>query len=185
MTRTLKLVLIAAISLCISTQVLAEDEATQVTIAELDSDPTSWNGDLVSITGEIVGDYGNRGDIVWIQVNDDPYSETPIPAGGRLQGGNSGIGVRLPYSLFDHAWGEPGGYRFRGPIVKVTGTFRYNSPDHLGETFIDAIEIELISPSEWNRIHLDSPIPGLIGGLLILVGAGLLVRSRWIRVNSN
>lgn len=162
-----------------------EPEGVEVSVSDLDADPTAYDGLEVIITGEIIGDYGDRGHVVWFQVNDDPYAEKPIPAGGALRGTNVGVGVRLPGQLFDPSWGEPGGYRYRGPIVRIVGTFRHNAPDQFGETFIDGTSVELISPAVQNPIFLESRIPGLVGALLILIGGGLFARSRWLRANTN
>lgn len=115
-----------------------------VEVSDLDDRPGDFAGETVEIEGEIVGDYGIRDDVVWFQVNDDPYVTAPLGETGELHGSNVGIGVLLPRSLFDESWGSPGSHKTRGPIVRITGIFRYNDPATGGETFVDARAVDLI-----------------------------------------
>lgn len=155
--------------------------STEVGLAQLEAEPSRYDGTVVSITGEIVGDYGIRADVVWFQLNDDPYAITPLEE-GELRGQNSGIGVRIARGSFDESWGEPGGYRVRGPLVKITGTFRHNEPVSGGETFIEASAVELIEPSRPIEAVSRSSTPAFIGGALLLAAAVLLVVARTRRV---
>lgn len=153
--------------------------ATEVSAGELDAAPDGWNGLEVTVVGEVVGDYSVRRESVWVQLNDDPYVSEPLSESGRLQGTNVSVGVRLPSDLFSEAWGPPGSYRVRGPVLAVTGVFRYADPSTGGETFVDAAVIELIEPA----LALEAP-PSEMGLLLAAVvmmalGGGLWGRSRW------
>lgn len=134
-------------TLALIAPLLMQTGAEPVSVKDLDEDATTWNGRVVTVRGEVVGDYGVRGDVTWIQVNDDAYVERPLAEHGELRGTNTGIGVRLPADTPVESWGPPGGDEFRGPIIKVTGRFLYNDPAVAGDTFVDASEIELIEAS--------------------------------------
>jgi hypothetical protein len=161
----------------------APASASQVSVTDLDGDPLSWNERQVTIRGEIVGDYSPRNDEVWVQVNDDAYVDAPSVETGELAGGNVGIGVRIPGGIFDESWGAPGGYKVRGPIVEVTGIFRYADPATGGATFVDASSVTLIDPAR----EMETPPPQM--GLLVAaiammaVGFGMWARSRWRLLN--
>lgn len=153
----------------------------RVTVEQLQHDPTAYAGRTVTVEGELVGDYGFRTEAVWVQLNDDPYVDRPLAETGGLAGSNQGIGVRIPRSLFSDAWGAPGGYGIRGPVLLVTGPFRYNDPAEGGETFIDAVEVRLLEPSRPMRLPPVSPWPTVAGILLTLAGAGTFGWARWRR----
>lgn len=152
---------------------LAATSHVAVSVAELDTDPETWNGRSVVVTGEIVGDYSIRSDVVWVQLNDDDYVETPLAERQAPSGTNSGMGVRLPLDVFDDSWGPAGGYGVRGPIVEVEAVFRHNSPDDQGETFLDASSVELVEPSRPIEQRPGSVLRASIGVLLTLSGAAL------------
>ena len=138
-----------------------------VPVSELDSDPATWNGSEVTVTGEIVGDYSLRDDIVWFQLNDDPYATMPLGESGLLEGGNVGIGVRIARADWSSDWGEPGRYGQRGPIVEVTGTFLHNSAADQGETFARPIE------------NAQAPVGrAIVGGILAVAGLALYWQGR-------
>jgi hypothetical protein len=146
---------------------------TAVPVSELDADPANWNGRDVTVTGEIIGDYSLRDDVVWFQLNDDAYASSPLGESQKLEGGNIGIGVRILRSDWSSAWGAPGRYGQRGPIVELTGRFRHNSPDDQGETFIEGSEIRLVEAA---RPIENPPIPvgrAIVGGLLAFAGLTL------------
>lgn len=130
-----------------------------------------YDQQVVTVRGELVGDYGERGDITWVQLNDDAYVEAPLGRSGRLGGTNTGIGVRISGSVPD-AFGEPGRHGVRGPVVEVVGVFRNLDPALGGLTFIEAVEVDLIAPAE----PVAGPgvdLPALIAGAVLTV-AGLL-----------
>lgn len=159
-------------------------DATVLTTTELDAEPARWNGRSVIITGEVVGDYARRPDVVWVQINDDAYSRTPLLETGQLVGSNAGLGVRIPNELFDAAaWGRPGGYRTRGPVLAVTGVFRHADPTTGGDTFIDATDVELVSPSR----PLEAPSINwtlvAVSVVAIAGGGALAALARWRRLN--
>jgi hypothetical protein len=159
-------------------------EAIEVSVAQLERAPAEWNGREVEITGEVVGDYGIRRSEVWIQVNDDDYVYRPLLETGEPAGSNSGIGVRLSPDLVDvERWGPPGGYRTRGPVVRIAGVFRYAWAEEGGDTFIEAVGVTLVEPArplpapppDWTLI-----VVGTAAGVMGAVSIGYL---RWRKVN--
>lgn len=146
--------------------------AQAVEVAELDRDPATWEGRQVTLTGELVGDYSARNDVVWVQLNDDAYVDAPLLERNGPEGTNLGMGVRMPVELFQpQSWGGPGRYGRRGPIVAVTGTFIYNEPVS-GDTFVEATEVELIEPAR----DIDVPVPvgtWIVATVLLAIGMTL------------
>ncbi len=143
-------------------------EATEV--SDLLSDPEAWAGKAVELSGEIIGDYGRHSGSYWLQLNDDAYATEPLLETGRLAGSNIGITLRVPPELFDDiaATEQPGGYRWRGPILLVTGEFRYHDPGRSGETYIAVTDLELIESGR----HLPSEATGQLGTLGVILAAG-------------
>ena len=141
-----------------------------VPVSELDADPETWNGEDVTVSGEIIGDYSTRDDVVWFQLNDDPYASIPLAERSEPVGTNTGIGVRIPRSEWSEEWGGPGGYGRRGPIVEVTGTFLHNSPDDQGETFIAGSEVRLIERARPIETRPASPLAAATGVALGAIG---------------
>jgi hypothetical protein len=156
---------------------------SRISTSDLDADPAAFDGRMVTVTGEIVGDYGRRSNVVWVQVNDDEYRDHPLVETGQLTGQNSGVGVRIPNELFDESWGSPGGYRTRGPIIEVTGIFRYADVDTGGDTFIEAAFIDLVEASR----PLDVPTADwaltAVSAVALAAGAAMWGRARWRRLN--
>lgn len=154
--------------------------ATDVPAGELDTNPDRYDGRELTVTGEVVGDYGVRAEAVWVQVNDDPYVSRPLLERDRPTGTNTSIAVRIPIELFDDAaWGAPGRYGTRGPILRFTGIFHHNDPDRGGETYVEVSAVELVDPAR--RIGDERSMAPLgIGIMLALAGALVLART-WIR----
>jgi hypothetical protein len=117
-----------------------------VSARDLLADPAAFDGETITVEGELVGDYGFRSDgTVWAQLNSDSYVRAPVVEGGELSGANTGIGVRMPEGAAA-TLDPPGGYRVRGPIVQATGVWRYHDPGRSGETYLDAAEVVTIEP---------------------------------------
>jgi hypothetical protein len=154
--------------------------ASDIPAGELDALPDRYDGRELTVVGEVVGDYSTRGDTVWIQLNDDPYVSRPLLERERPSGTNTSVAVRLPIELFDRAaWGDPGRYRTRGPILRFTGVFHHNDPERGGETYVEAQAVQIVDPSRpigENR----SMAPLGIGILLVIFGGAVLGRT-WIR----
>lgn len=154
-----------------------------VEVAELVSEPSRWDGHAVTLTGEVVGDYGIRGEVVWAQVNDDPYVEAPIPAGGARRGGNVGIGVRFPREVYDESWGEPGGPSGRGPVLEISGVFHHNDPSEGGDTYVGAETARLVEPGAPFPPDPALPTTFLVAAALVI--AALLAWPRQPRLRAD
>jgi len=153
--------------------------AAEVTVADLLADPGAYAASEITLTGELVGDFQRRGEAVWTQLNDDAYVTAPLHAGGSLSGTNLGVAVVLPTGMFDAAgFGQPGGYRVRGPVVRVTGIWRFHDEARAGESFLSATSLEIVAREQaiseggnWTVL--------LIGVALVAVGLLLpLLRRR-------
>ncbi|MDH5371922.1 MAG: hypothetical protein OEX97_03155 [Acidimicrobiia bacterium] len=149
--------------------------AVATEVSELLLEPGNWSGQVIEVSGEIVGDYGHHSGAYWLQLNDDTYAVEPLLETGKLTGSNVGITIRVPPSLFDEiaSTEQPGGYRWRGPIVRVKGEFRYHDPGRSGETYIAVTNLELVEPGH----HLPSEATGPWGmiGVVLAAGAGIVL----------
>jgi len=117
-----------------------------VTVSDLSLRAEEFAGEEVTVEGELVGDYGQRTDgSMWTQLNGDTYARTPIPDGGVPVGGNIGIGVRMPEGLFTDL-DPPGRYWRRGPVVRLTGIWKYHDPDRQGESYLEVHTLTHVEP---------------------------------------
>ncbi len=156
--------------------VLPVGASTLVDVAELLTEADAYDLVQVTVVGEIVGDYGDRGDVVWVQLNDDAYTHQPPGSMRQLAGTNTGISVRLSgISLED--FGSPGGHGVRGPIVEVTGVFRNLHPQLGGLTFIDATDVILVEQSVATP-ESGPDLAALIIGTILTVGGLLALAHR-------
>jgi hypothetical protein len=145
----------------------AAQAAVAVDVADLLNDPESHEGP-VAVAGELIGDYGFRGDgSMWTQLNGDSYAAAPVLDGGELTGGNIGVAVRIPGDVAE-TLGDPGGYRVRGPVVVVTGTWKYHDPDRGGESYVDAVDLLIVEPGHNLAEHPNYWILGLGVGLIVI-----------------
>lgn len=145
--------------------------AGEVSVADLLADGASFDGAVVTVEGELVGDFQRRGAWVWVQLNGDSYADAPAPAGGSLTGPNLGIGVRFPAGDFDAAgFDRPGGYGVRGPVVRVTGEWRYHDEDRGGESYLAAASFEVLEREI--RFDEEMPLGALLLGVALLASAG-------------
>ncbi|HZD24598.1 MAG TPA: hypothetical protein VE569_14530 [Acidimicrobiia bacterium] len=150
--------------------------AEDVTVAEIVEMSAELGGVEVTVEGELIGDYGFRGDgWMWTQLNGDVYVDQPVPDGGAPVGGNTGIGIRMPTNLGE-GLDPPGGYRHRGPVVRVTGVWKYHDPERQGESYLEVQSLtvvesgrELGESANWTVI--------IVGALLLAAGVFGLVTS--------
>lgn len=163
--------------------VLASPAAAQsinrdvVPVTDLLDDGAKYNNTMITVEGELVGDYGFRRDgFMWTQLNDDSYARDAIVDGGPRTGANVGIGVRMPASLGDDL-APVGGYRLEGPLVQLTGVWRYHDPDRGGETYLDVEH--LVTIEEGRRLE-EGPdwVVFAFGAALIVVSLVMWRRNR-------
>jgi hypothetical protein len=170
-----RLLLIAAIMLLSPVSpAAAADDGVQVTVAELLQDASVIKGRVV-IQGELIGDYGFRRDgSMWTQLNGDSYVYDPVLDGGPLTGANVGVAVRIPEAMA-RTLDKPGGYRVRGPLVKIVGQWQYHDPNRGGESYIDVLTLEVLEPGRGLVEHPNYWV--LASGLLLIAAAALLRRG--------
>jgi hypothetical protein len=129
--------------------------AGEVAVSELVADGASYAGTEITVVGELIGDYGSRRDgFTWTQLNGDAYAYAPVVGGGALKGANVGIGIRMPTELAQ-GLDSPGRYRTVGPLVRVTGIWRYHDPVRQGETYLDVSTLDVVEPGRTLR---ESPV---------------------------
>jgi len=157
--------LMAAAVVALVVLVASPAAAGEVTVSDLVEDGASHGGMEVIVIGELVGDYGNRRDgFTWTQLNGDAYGSTPVADGGELSGANVGVGVRMPTELAS-GLDAPGRYRTVGPIVEVSGVWKYHDPDRQGESYLEIAAIEVIEqgrslsePPRWIAFGIGSAL---------------------------
>ncbi len=143
--------------------------AVGVTVEELIENSSEYGDMDVTVQGELVGDYGFRGDgWMWTQLNGDLYVESPLLDGGDPAGGNIGIGVRMPVEL-GRGLHPPGVYGTRGPIVRLSGTWKYHATERQGDSFLQVDSVQVIEPGR--KLSEEANWWTITAGVLLLVAA--------------
>lgn len=146
--------------------------AEEVSVPEILERGAELAGEEVSVEGELIGDYGFRDDgSMWTQLNGDAYVHRPIREGGPPLGANVGIAVRMPVELTG-ALDPPGRYRNRGPVVRVTGIWKYHDSRRSGESYLEVQTLTVTEPGR--QLSEDVNWIAVILGALLLVGAGVI-----------
>lgn len=144
--------------------------SAEVSVVDLVEQGARYGGTEVTVVGELIGDYGSRSDgFTWTQLNGDSYVASPILDGGELTGSDVGTGIRLPSRIIESP-APPGGYSIVGPIVEVTGIWKYHDPQRLGETYLVVARLVVV---ERGRELSEQP-----NWLTYMVGAAMLVAAR-------
>lgn len=151
---------------------VAASDIPVVNTGELRSAGDDWNGQVIAVEGELVGDYGFRRDgSMWTQLNDDPYATRALVDGAPLAGGNVGVAVRMPAELAEGL--DPvGGYRLEGPYVRVTGEWKYHDASRGGESYLEVTELTVLKPGR--KLQEGPDWWALLGGMAMLLGAVLI-----------
>ena len=118
------LVLMVLITFCIVGTVNAENITD---INKLVNNMNAFDGKVVTIEGEPIGEAMNRGTYSWINVND----------------GTNALGIWLPSSQAERIT-TFGDYKHKGDTVRISGIFLKNSPEHGGDVEIDCSSLEII-----------------------------------------
>ncbi len=119
-------------------------EGDRISIRDLIENLEHYDGKVVVIEGEVVGDVMRRRGGAWITVNDDPYSERSLEEGGEFAGvTNIGIGVWIGLDMAEQIQ-VTGGYKSKGDRVRVVGVFHRVCREHGGDTDIHAVSLEVL-----------------------------------------
>ena len=108
---------------------LADAYAGTVPITRLVNDKNRYDGQEITIEGEVVGDIMERSTGVWLNVDD----------------GTECIGVWVPTGIMP-TMEHVGGYTTQGDIIKVEGIFYRACRAHGGETDIHASGVTRVHP---------------------------------------
>jgi hypothetical protein len=175
MRRFVRVTFLATVFVFIPASASAAEEVSVHEILELGAELA---GEEVIVEGELIGDYGFREDgSMWTQLNGDAYVDQPLRSGGSPVGANAGIALTMPAELAA-ALDPPGGYRNRGPVVRVKGIWKYHDSTRPGESYLEVQSLTVTEPGR----QLDEQVNWtvVIFGVLVLAGAGvvaLLTRS--------
>jgi hypothetical protein len=167
--RKLQLLFSTAAILALAVPAQASEE---VTVSRIVEESAELSGVVVIVEGELIGDYGFRDDgSMWTQLNGDSYARAPLLQTERPAGGNVGVGIRMPADLAE-GLDPPGGYRNRGPLVRLTGEWVHHSEDRPGESFLRVETLEVVEAG----IPLNEPAnPWTIAIGLVLIAAAAVV----------
>jgi hypothetical protein len=174
--RFAQVTLMASLFFFIPATAFAAEEVTVADLVEMGAEFAGWE---VSVEGELVGDYGFRGDgWMWTQLNGDAYVHQPTREGGTAAGANTGIAVRMPHPL-GKGLDPPGGYRHRGPVVAVTGIWKHHDPQRQGESYLEVESLTVVAPG--HTLTQDVNWWATVTGLLLVgtaAGTWLLGRTK-------
>lgn len=136
--------------------------ADPVSLPELVNDKGVWDGKVVTVSGECIGDRMERGAYAWVNILDQ------------------GVAVGV--------WGEKelmrqitalGDYGEVGDWVQVKGEFRLSCPEHGGDTDIHALELQVLKPGY--KVEHPLQLERVVLALILLAAAttlGIIVFRR-------
>lgn len=158
---------------------MAYQQLYYVKIQELYENPIRYDGTMVGIKGEVVGDILASQGSYWINVNDDSYSLKSIAEGERPRGQNTGAGVVITEEmkkLIKHT----GSYHQKGDYVEIIGEYHASCDEHNGEADIHAVELRVLKQGYPIEHSLNIPLAVVSIGLLGVVIVGYLLRYYFI-----
>lgn len=152
--------------------------AGRVTSTELIECPDRFDGRTVTYTGEVIGDVLERDGGAWVLMNDDAYAleAGPIPAGGELQGYNSGVSVWLPDPL-PELIEQPGDPGWRGDVLRIEGVVHRADPADGGGLTIRATDAELVAEAA----RIERPLhrtQAVVAAALAVIALGVVAWER-------
>lgn len=126
-----------------------------VTPSDLAADVRQYDGQQVTLRGEVIGTVMRRGEYVWANVGD----------------GSTAVGVWAPARILEEI-GPGGGYARKGDVVEVTGTFHAACPLHGGDPDLHAVAWQVVEKGGAREHFLP---PWRWGLAAAMVGAGVLL----------
>lgn len=145
---------------------VGDASSRRVTISRLASADVELDGQLVTFSGEVVGEPVSVGDDHrWVQV--------------QSAGGSSYIMVLMTEeqaALIEHY----GGYQVKGTTLRITGVYRVADPNQLGDIDVTAYEVTVSDPGEV-RVEPVGFRMLWVAGAFVLLAVALFVVERVVR----
>lgn len=153
------LILMILITICLVGTVNAENITE---INSLVNNMSAFDGQIVTIEGEAIGEAMNRGTYSWININD----------------GTNALGIWLPSSDAETIT-TFGDYKHTGDRVRISGIFSKNSSKHGGDIEIDCSSLEIIKRGQL----IDEPLTNVkIITATLLFSLALMLTYAYFRV---
>ncbi len=146
------LIIIALFTLLIPVKAKAE---IKVSINDLINNAKEYDGKLVTIRGEAIGESMNRGDFTWININDT----------------TNAIGVWLNKKEASKVTCF-GTYDYTGDMVEITAIFHRACREHGGEADLHGNTIRMIEKGQKTK-EMISPIKGICAIVLGVAALGM------------
>ena len=128
-------------------------------VAELIAGETAYDGRLVRIRGEAIGDMMLRGESGWFNLGD----------------GTGTVGVHAPADLLARVV-FLGRYNVTGDVLEVTGVFHSACGGHAGETHLEADDIRVLARGSAREETVNPGKLFLAVGLILLFLVAFLFR---------
>lgn len=126
-------------------------------INELIEKAKEYNGEEVTIQGEVIGESMKRGNYSWININD----------------GTNAIGIWLDSDIAEEILFY-GNYKCKGDTVKITGIFNRACKEHGGETDLHSSSLEIVK-NGYEVNEQISPVKIIIAVILTIFTLGLML----------
>ncbi|MGC8717994.1 MAG: DNA-binding protein [bacterium] len=140
-------------------------KGTPQSIVDLIEGAKVYDGKIIRIDGEVIGEILNRGEYAWINIYD----------------GSASIGIWGPKELFSKIK-FTGDYNTKGDYVEVTGIFRRADPKHGGELDIEALSLKVISVGR----KVDHPISyRMINMTILSASIATVLGVIWLKLSLN
>lgn len=154
------------------------DPVGRVTSSEVIECPEAFDGHVVTYVGEVIGDVLHRDGGAWVLMNDDAYALEvgPLDSHGEFRGYNSGLSVWLDGETAELA-DQPGGPRWRGDVLRVTGVVHRADPADGGGLTVRAFDGEVLADAEPLSRPVNRP-QAVAAVLLSLVAIGTVIYER-------
>jgi hypothetical protein len=120
------LIIVTVFIISLSENVYAYDTGEIIDISYLIENAAELDQQEVTVSGEAVGEAMNRGSHSWININD----------------GTNAIGIWMSSSEAQKIK-YFGNYKYKGDVLKISGTFNRACKEHGGESDIHSITLEI------------------------------------------
>lgn len=147
---------VSALTIPAQTQQAVSISIQSPSIPDLISHSMQFDGQVIAITGEVIGDIMQRGNFAWINI---------------LENGTAlGIWVSAEQASMLKSTGK---YQHKGDVVRVTGVFHRACPEHGGDADVHAMALSIIQNG--TSMPVAANIDSLLVGILLCVVGGIFV----------